>query len=274
MTDEQRRKAAVKYCINHNQDYKETAARFDCTYQQIYRWVRAYHEGGLARLLGKRRKTQKKISKVIAENKKLKAENFALELKLTVRRILQQYRIQRLGEVDLSGVRNLPEYQVVQQLHQEQGWPVGQLCKAVGISRAAYYKWRNRSVSQKQSDDEELARLISEIYQSQHGIPGYRQMKLILERRYKIKCNLKRIYRLMRILGLYSVCRRKRRRRKKRVSTDYVAENILNREFTACRQNEKWLTDITEFKYGNGRKAYLSAVLDLYGRNIVSFSVS
>ena len=38
--------------------------------------------------------------------------------------------------------------------------------------------------------------------------------------------------------------------------------------------NEKWLTDVTEFQYGDGHKAYLSAILDLYGRNIVAFSVS
>lgn len=151
---------------------------------------------------------------------------------------------------------------------------MGQLCKAVGVSRAAYYKWKNRAESQKQSNDEQLASLIFEIYQSQHGIPGYRQMKLILERRHGIKCNLKRVYRLMRILGLRSVCRRKKHRHKKKTPADYIAENTLNRKFTACQPNEKWLTDVTEFQYGDGRKAYLSAILDLYGRNIVSFSVS
>ena len=48
----------------------------------------------------------------------------------------------------------------------------------------------------------------------------------------------------------------------------------MNREFSSDRQNEKWVTDITELKYGSGSKAYLSAVLDLYGRNIVAFSLS
>lgn len=50
-----------------------------------------------------------------------------------------------------------------------------------------------RTESQKQPNDEQLARLIFERYQSQHGIPGYRQMKLILERRHGIKCNPKRV---------------------------------------------------------------------------------
>ena len=270
----ERRKAAVEYCIEHGKDYKATAAVFGCTYQQIYGWVRTYHGGGLEKLCGKRQKPQKEFTAVKEENKRLKKRESALELELTVCRRLQQCRLERLGEADFSGTQNLSEYRVIDQLHQEQGWPVGQLCKAVGVSRAAYYKWKNRTHSQKQSNDEQLAGLISEIYQSQHGIPGYRQMKLILERRHGIKCNLKRVYRLMRVLGLRSVCRRKKHRRKKKSPADYIAENTLNREFTACRPNEKWLTDVTEVQYGEGRKAYLSAILDLYGRNIVSFSVS
>ena len=56
----------------------------------------------------------------------------------------------------------------------------------------------------------------------------------------------------------------------------YIAENILNREFTAEAPNEKWLTDVTEFKYYVGpivRKVYLSAILDLFDRRIVSFVI-
>lgn len=56
----------------------------------------------------------------------------------------------------------------------------------------------------------------------------------------------------------------------------YITENILNREFTADMPNEKWLTDVTEFKYYIGpvvHKIYLSAILDLYDRRIVSFVI-
>ena len=56
----------------------------------------------------------------------------------------------------------------------------------------------------------------------------------------------------------------------------YIAENLLNREFTADAPNKKWLTDVTEFKYYTGievHKIYLSAILDLYDRRIVSFII-
>ena len=57
----------------------------------------------------------------------------------------------------------------------------------------------------------------------------------------------------------------------------FIAENVLNREFYADAPNEKWLTDVTEFKYYIGQekhKIYLSAILDLYDRRIVSYVIS
>jgi transposase InsO family protein len=50
-----------------------------------------------------------------------------------------------------------------------------------------------------------------------------------------------------------------------------TAENVLNREFKADKPNQKWLTDVTEFKLTNGSKAYLSAILDLGDKSIVSY---
>lgn len=52
-----------------------------------------------------------------------------------------------------------------------------------------------------------------------------------------------------------------------------TAENVLNRAFTANRPNEKWLTDVTEFKLLNGKKAYLSAILDLHDKSIVAYAL-
>ncbi|WFA17234.1 hypothetical protein ERY13_07965 [Paenibacillus mucilaginosus] len=80
--------------------------------------------------------------------------------------------------------------------------------------------------------------------------------------------NHKRVYRLMKVKGIQSVIRRK-----KEIPSFYsqhVAENVLNRNFQAAEPNEKWVTDVTEFKYGNGQKAYLSAILDLHDKSIVS----
>lgn len=52
-----------------------------------------------------------------------------------------------------------------------------------------------------------------------------------------------------------------------------IAPNLLNREFEAERPNQKLVTDVTEFSLF-GEKLYLSPILDLYGRDIVSYTIS
>lgn len=98
-------------------------------------------------------------------------------------------------------------------------------------------------------------------------------MTIKIRRELNIKVNYKRIYRLMKIQGIKSVCRRKRRSYPKS-TPEVTAQNILNRKFSAEHSNEKWLTDVTEFKYAGGHKAYLSAILDLGDRSIISHKVS
>ncbi len=66
----------------------------------------------------------------------------------------------------------------------------------------------------------------------------------------------------------------KRKKWSRRSSDNQVAENILNREFTSEKPKQKWVTDVTEFKYGCDKKTYLSSILDLYDNSIVASVVS
>ena len=160
-------------------------------------------------------------------------------------------------------------------MNKTEGYPIKKLCSKAGVSRSGYYKWLKRVPSEHQKINEQLLEWIKNLYEEQNGILGYRQMTITVNRRYKVHYNKKRIYRLMRILHLKSVCRRKRYNYIKS-TPEITAENILNRNFHADRPNEKWLTDVTEFKYYVGtqvKKIYLSAILDLYDRRIVSFKI-
>ncbi|AJE11732.1 integrase core domain protein [Clostridium botulinum CDC_1436] len=95
-------------------------------------------------------------------------------------------------------------------------------------------------------------------------------MTIKLNRENNFHVNGKRIYRLIQIFGLKSVCRKKKRTYIKSIP-EITAENVLGREFTTNKFGEKWLTDVTEFKYGASNKAYLSAILDLSDKSIVAF---
>lgn len=109
-----------------------------------------------------------------------------------------------------------------------------------------------------------------EYYSKFNGIYGVRRIKDEINRDFLRNFNVKRIRRLMRRMGLQSVIRRKRKNYIPSIPK-VTADNILNREFKAEMPNQKWLTDVTEFKYGNDKKAYLSAIFDLGDNSIVSY---
>ncbi|SMC33174.1 IS3 family transposase [Sporomusa malonica] len=170
----------------------------------------------------------------------------------------------------LSQVKYETIYLAIRELHDTGAYPIQKLCEIAGIQRSSYYKWLNRKENANEQINKELLKLVKDAYQERNGILGYRQMAIKLNREHNLKVNHKRIYRLMRILNLRSVCRRKRKSYVQS-TPEITAENILNRDFSANQFGEKWLTDVTEMKYGLDRKAYLSAILDLGDNSIVAF---
>lgn len=163
-------------------------------------------------------------------------------------------------------------YFAICDLNNTKSYPISELCKMMGIQRSSYYKSLNRKESANEKLNKDLLPMIKDAYEERNGILGYRQMTIKLNREYNLKVNQKRIYRLMHILNLKSVCRRKRKNYIQS-TPEITADNILNREFTSNKFGTKWLTDVTEMKYGVQSKAYLSAILDLADKSIVSFVV-
>jgi transposase InsO family protein len=143
------------------------------------------------------------------------------------------------------------------------------LCEIAGIERSGYYKWVNHKPSTQEQENERLIQEMLELHAQVRGIYGYRRHTVKLRRDTDKPINHKRILRLMRLAGIQSVIRRKKKSYK-RSTPQHIAGNLLNRKFHADLPNEKWLTDVTEFKYGSGQKAYLSAILDLHGNTIIS----
>ena len=169
----------------------------------------------------------------------------------------------------------MDKYIAIKYMNEAEHYPIQKLCAAVHVARSAYYKWLHRTPSHSQQINEQLVEWIKLHYEERNGILGYRQMTVVINREHDVHFNKKRIYRLMQILHLKSVTRVKKNTYIP--STPQItAENILNRDFHADKPNEKWLTDVTEFKYYVGteiRKLYLSAILDLYDRRIVTYKI-
>jgi transposase InsO family protein len=161
-------------------------------------------------------------------------------------------------------------YVAIKELHNTKGYSIFELCKIANIARSSYYKWTNRLESEADRENATILTALAQLYTEVKGIYGYRRMTMNVNRILNKQYNHKRIYRLMKSANLSSVIRKK-----KKVylpSTPQItAENVLNRNFKANKPNQKWLTDVTEFKLTNGQKAYLSAILDLGDRSIISY---
>lgn len=148
------------------------------------------------------------------------------------------------------------------------------MCKQLEISRAAYYKWLHREIPKQEKENIELAELIKEYDERFNHILGYRRMTSWINHFNHTNYSKKRVHRIMKKLGIHSVIRKKK---KKYASStlETMAENKLNRDFYAAAPNEKWVTDVTEFKIpGDTKKLYLSAILDLYDRYPVGYVIS
>ena len=153
------------------------------------------------------------------------------------------------------------------------GYAITEICDILDLNRSSYYKWTHRTKSSSELENEALLHDIGMTYAEHNGTHGYRRIADEYNETHEKKYNLKRFYRLVHIVGLLAIIRRKRPAYQ-RSTPEVTAENILNRDFTATAVNEKWCTDVTEMKYGSeGEKAYLSAILDLKGRDIVSFAI-
>lgn len=175
----------------------------------------------------------------------------------------------------VSNIRLEQSYISIAYLHDTENYPIQKLCTLLHLNRSSFYKWKKRHPSASQIENEQIVGWIKELYEEENGILGYRQMTIAINRCHNTHYNKKRIYRLMQILHIKSVCRIKRKNYIPSVP-ETVAENVLNREFYADAPNEKWLTDVTEFKFYVGseiKKLYLSAILDLYDRRIVAYKI-
>lgn len=142
------------------------------------------------------------------------------------------------------------------------------------ISRAAYYKWLNRSVPKQEQENSKLAELIKEYDERFCHILGYRRMTSWINHFNHTNYSRNRIHRIMKKLGIHSVIRKKKKTYRSS-QPEAVAENKLKRDFNAGKPNEKWVTDVTEFKIPEtGKKLYLSAIFDLYDRYPVAYVIS
>jgi putative transposase len=149
-----------------------------------------------------------------------------------------------------------------------QQYPVTRLLNVAGLSSSTFYYQKNAlTIEDKYAD---LKKDIREIYDRHKGRYGYRRIRSALVG-MGVKVNHKTVQRLMAQLGIKSLVRPKKYRSYKG-EISKAAPNHIDRDFSAARPNEKWVTDVTEFAVA-GKKVFLSPVMDLFNREIIAFKI-
>lgn len=148
-------------------------------------------------------------------------------------------------------------------------YPLASLLRYAGLARSTFYyqKAALRAVDKYASAKNQ----IKAIYDQHKGRYGYRRITATLRRQGGV-INHKTVQRLMGELQLKSLIRVKKYR-SYRGQLGRIAPNLLERDFHASQPNEKWVTDVTEFKVDGG-KLYLSPVMDLFNGEILAYSMS
>ena len=148
-------------------------------------------------------------------------------------------------------------------------FPLPVLLQVAGVARSTFFYHQARL----QAPDplEALKAALTDIFTANHGRYGHRRIHTKL-RKQGWTVAKKTVLKLMRSLGLVCKVRRKKRYNSHQGEPGSTAPNVLNREFNADAPNQKWVTDVTEFSVGD-RKLYLSPVMDLFDRRIISYTI-
>lgn len=154
-------------------------------------------------------------------------------------------------------------------LELRQIYPLANLLKIAGLARSTFYY--QQKALQKEDKYANVKCRIKAVFEKNKGRYGYRRITAALRQEGTL-INHKAVQRLMGMLQLKSRVRIKKYR-KYEGQLGHVAKNILERDFKAERPNEKWVTDVTEFKIGD-QKLYLSPIMDLYNGEIVAYEMA
>ena len=151
-------------------------------------------------------------------------------------------------------------------------FPLDILLNIIKLARSTYYYHLKKlnQVDKNQSIKVE----IQAIYDEHKGNYGYRRITLELRNRGFV-VNQKKVQRLMKLLGLSSQIRRKRKYSSYQGEVGKKAESLIQRKFEAAKPMEKCYTDVTEFAIpASTQKLYLSPVLDGFNSEIIAYNLS
>ncbi|MGO6898906.1 IS3 family transposase [Rhizobium ruizarguesonis] len=252
--------------------YRQTAALFDIRNRScLSDWEQRYETGGIDALTPRRKGRPRSMSEppISREPQALQSDEAKsreeLLSELNYLRMENAY-LKKLGGLNAQAT-SAQKAQVVQALRPL--YPLDDVLKLADLSRSTFYY--RQKMSRLADRHAALKDRIKTIFEAHKGCYGYRRVTAAI-RQLGQMVNHKTVQRLMVEMRLKSLVRPKKYRSYKG-SIGQVAPDLVKRQFTAQAANQKWVTDVTEFKVA-GEKLYLSPVMDLYNGEIIAYETT
>jgi transposase InsO family protein len=167
-----------------------------------------------------------------------------------------------------------------------QKYPIADLLKFFRLPKSSYY-YEIKALAKAELKDKELKDEILKIYNESKQRYGFRRILLALNKDRKDKINHKKVQRLMHELGIFGIQGKNGKYHSYKNDNGEEKVNLLlekeidednhrttfKRHFETSKPNEKWTTDVSEFRHKDG-KLYLSPILDMYDGSIIAYDLS
>jgi putative transposase len=155
--------------------------------------------------------------------------------------------------------------------HRER-WPTNAMCAVLGVSRQGFYGFLKAPVTKRQARDAIVDAAVKTVFHEHKARYGSPRIWHTLKQDHALEVGKRRIEASMARQGLFAAKTKRFVVTTQADETARHAPNTLNRDFTATRPNERWVTDITYLDTSEGW-VYLAAILDLYSRKVVGWSL-
>ncbi|EBP0111902.1 IS3 family transposase [Salmonella enterica] len=262
------RSQAVRELCNRRGTARKVAQSIGVSVPVLYKWKKDFISDEAYQVMRKRKTAHqdKNPDALLGEIQCLRQQVHQLQLERDILTKANELIKKDLG-ISFLTLKNREKTRIVDALKKK--YPVAELLCVLQLARSCYFYHKAR---QRLSDKyAEIRVIMAETFEENYRCYGYRRLHAVLRVNNRVVSE-KVVRRLMAEEQL--IVQRTRRRRYSSYCGEIspAPENLLDRDFSACRPNEKWLTDITEFHLPAG-KVYLSPVIDCFDGQVVSWAI-
>ncbi|MGL9997450.1 hypothetical protein IGJ41_002733 [Enterococcus sp. DIV1537a] len=149
---------------------------------------------------------------------------------------------------------------------------ISKLCRVMKVNRSTFYKYNNRKLSARFRENQEIKRLILQIYTETNYRLGAAKIQILLQREHGVSISINRVYRLMKSVKLPKMVTAKPKFRYHKPTVSLACPNLVQQPFETSQPNKVWISNISYIPVKNGF-VYLCVILDLFSRKVIAWNV-